>query len=489
MTHVPWHGDKEDLPQFKEVHGIESVELLSVGIDIGTTTTHLMFSEMVARRRGGEYSSEFQIGDRETVYESPIKLTPYVDENVIDTEEIEQFIERVYEDAEYESGDVNTGAVITTGEASRKQNAEAITEMFSEQTGKFVCATAGANLEALMAAHGSGAVDYSVNTGRDVLHLDVGGGTTKFAHIDNGFIEDTASLNVGARLLAFDDRGRQNRIEEAARKVADSLEISLEFGDRFSEDDRGRIADRFAELIFEVVDSGYSSLAEDLLVTDKLTKFDYDVLTFSGGAAEYIYDRSPEYYNDLGPALGQAIIDQTERRNDDVAELEAGIRATAIGSTQRTVQVSGNTITVTDDSLLPLRNVPIVPFVIDRDDEFNAVVDEIETKLEFYDVDLATDGFAFGFHLHGSPTYDFLDKVVDAAIRSHDQVAGVHPFILIFEADVAMNAGQLAAERIDEPVISVDGIELEQFGYMDVGEPLESTESVPITVKSLLFEG
>lgn len=487
MTHVPWHP--EDMQQKgEELHGIESVELVSVGIDIGTTTTHLMFSRLLARRSGDEYSSKFRIVEREIVYQSDIHLTPYEDETTIDTDEIDELLVEMYDEAGYEPSDIDTGAVIVTGEASRKKNAEAIADLFSKRAGKFVCATAGANLESLMSAHGSGAVDHSVDEDEAVLHIDIGGGTTKLAYIVEGFVEETASINVGARLVEFDD-GRVSKIEDAARDVADHLGIHLELGAELAQEDRERITDTFAQLLFELVREEPSELARSLMVTELPEYYDFDTLTFAGGGAEYVYDRNSGYYDDLGPELGQSIRDEVSDHDLSVAELESGIRATALGSNQHTVQVSGNTITISDHDLLPLRNVPMVPFVADHHDDLEAFVEKIEQKLELYDIDDLNQGFAFGFHLHGFPNHEFLNKIADASIAGWEQYAGDHPIILAFDEDVALNTGRIVGEKIDAPVIAVDGVELDQFGYIDVGEPLEDTGAVPLTVKSLLFEG
>lgn len=485
MTHVPWHSMETE--EQEEIHGIDSVELTSVGIDIGTTTTHLMFSRLLARRQGQDHTSSFQIVERETTYESPILLTPFDDDNTIDAEAIEEFIERSYDDAGYATGDIDTGAVITTGEASRKANAEAITELFSEQMGKFVCAAAGANLEALLAAHGSGAIDHSLEHDVDVLHIDIGGGTTKFAYIVDGFVEETASINVGARLVEFDDTDTIKRIEDAARRVSEELGISLQVGSSLPE--RKKLADKFARLIFQVVDGELSALADDLMVTERPDWGTPDRLTFSGGVSEYIYGSDPGYHNDLGPELGETIKTQIDASESSTEHLESGIRATVAGSTNHSMQVSGNTITISDTERLPLRNVPMVPYVIDHDNSLQEMEEQILEKLDLYDVDELDEGFAMGFHLHGLPTHDFLDRVVDAAITGWNWADGSHPLVLAFDSDVGMNTGLLAAKRVDRPVISVDNIDLSQFAYIDIGEPLEETNAVPITVKSLVFEG
>lgn len=489
MTHVPWHPDDPQITG--ELHGIESVELLSVGIDIGTTTTQLMFSEMLARRQGGEHGSKFVIEERNPVYESEILLTPYTDveSDRIDAEAIEAFVTEVYDDAGYASDDIDTGAVIITGEASRTENAERIIDAFSARSGKFVCATAGANLETLMAAHGSGAVDYAVDNEARVLHVDVGGGTTKLAYVDEGFVQETASINVGARLVAFDGEGRVTRLEEAARKVAADTGVDIERGKILTDEEKATLAERFAELLVEAISGDVSDLAEELMVTDLPQFPTFDAITFSGGGAEYIYDREKEYFGDLGPELGEAIRDAVEAENYDVTELETGIRATAVGSTQHTVQVSGNTITITDESLLPLRDVPMVPFVANHHDTVEELTAEIREKLDRYDVDQIQGPFALGFHMHGLPEHAFLDTVVQASIDGWDRMGRPEPLVLAFESDVAMNAGRMAADRVDADVIAVDGVDLDQFGYIDVGELLEDTNAVPLTVKSLVFEG
>lgn len=489
MTHVPWHPQNPEITG--ELHGIESVELLSVGIDIGTTTTQLMFSEMLARRNGGEHGSKFVIEERTPVYESEIFLTPYedVESNRIDADAIERFVAEVYAHAGYGPDDVDTGAVIITGEASRTENADRIIDVFSEQSGKFVCATAGANLETLMAAHGSGAVDYAVDESATVLHVDVGGGTTKIAYIDEGFVEATASINVGARLFAFDEDGAVTRLEKAAQAVAADVGIEVERGDVLSQEEKDLLAERFAGLLVEAITGETSDLAEQLMVTELPEFPPFETITFSGGGAEYIYDREKEYFGDLGPELGDAIRDAVEDRGFDVTELETGIRATAVGSTQHTVQVSGNTITITDESLLPMRNVPMVPFTANHHDTIDELSAEIREKLDMYDVDTVDGPFALGFHLHGLPEYEFLNTVVEASINGWSHAGGDRPLVLAFESDVAMNAGRMAAERIDADVIAVDGVDLDQFGYIDVGEILEETNAVPLTVKSLVFEG
>lgn len=498
MGHVPWHPEEATKEIQKgdsvhEMHGIESIELISVGIDIGTTTSHLMFSRLIARRKGEQDTSSFQIDDRDPIYQSPISLTPYENSTSIDTEKLNEFIEQSFAEAGYTKEEVDTGAVIITGEASRKENAEEIVELFAEQAGQFVCATAGASLETLMSAHGSGAVDYSVDKKKDVIHIDIGGGTTKIAAISEGFVKETASINVGARLIAVDDTDRITRLEDSAVRVAEDLGITLSKGEKLEQEHRRLLGERFSELIFELITGQLSPLARELMVTEEPTfeDFDCDVLTFAGGGSEYVYERDAGYYNDLGPELGSGVREEIARSGIDVFELETGIRATAIGSTQHSVQVSGNTITVTNTDYLPIQNVPMVPFVANHHEAVASLVQTVHKKLALYNISDVNGPFAFGFHTHGKPTADFIEMIGDAVIEGREEVhtSDDEPLILMFESDMAMNTGKHVASRIEQPVIAVDGVELDQFGYVDIGEQLDDTNAVPLTIKSLIFEG
>lgn len=483
MTHVPWH---EELEIGEELQGMESVTLLSVGIDVGTTTTHLMFSELTAHRESTGHSSKFEITDREVVYQSSILLTPYTDEQTIDTERVWDHVEESYELAGYTPEDVDTGAVITTGEAARKENAEALTQLFSERAGAFVCATAGPNLEAMLAAHGSGAIEHSLDSNETVLHIDIGGGTTKFAYVVDGFVEATASINVGARIVSFED-GKVSRIENAASLVADEYDIHLQTGEEFRS--RPELAGRFAELILELIELDLSPLAEELMVTEIPSWDTPDVISVSGGVSEYIYGFETEQHGDLGPELGDALADSLEKLSIPLTQLDAGIRATVVGSTQHTMQISGNTITITDEDILPLHNVPMIPYVANQSDTKSDLRNRVIDKLEKYDADELAGPFALGFHLHGTPDYEFLDSLVDAALEGVAWADSTGPLILMFDMDTAMHAGRIASERTESPVISVDTIDLTQFGFVDIGEPVQETNAVPVTIKSLIFEG
>src|SRR6266508_1521461 len=209
-----------DQEQFgKEVEGLEMFTLRSVGIVIGSSTSHLVFSKLTLRREGAAFSAKFRVSDREVLYKSKIMLTPYTTGTTIDTDRVTQFIHQAYTEAGFTPDEIDTGAVVITGEALKKENAKPIAEFFSADSGKFICASAGPNHEAILAAHGCGAVALSKDNDSTVLNIDCGGGTAKFSVVQNGVVTQTSAVEVGARLIAFDENEIVVRIEEPAKKI------------------------------------------------------------------------------------------------------------------------------------------------------------------------------------------------------------------------------------------------------------------------------
>ena len=163
-----------------------SESLLSVGLDVGTTSTQLIFSRLRIENKAGSFAvPELQISDREILYESPVHFTPLLHGELVDAEALKRIVDGEYAAAGIDKKDVDTGAIIITGETSRKENARAVLEALSAYAGDFVVATAGPDLESVLAAKGSGAVDFSARTGKTVLHMDIGGGTSNLALIED----------------------------------------------------------------------------------------------------------------------------------------------------------------------------------------------------------------------------------------------------------------------------------------------------------------
>ena len=233
-----------------DIEGLEMFSLKSVGIDIGSSTSHLIFSQITLRREGASLSGRFKVTNREVLYRSPIMLTPYVSATKIDTDNVNAFIQSAYKEAGLTPEDVDTGAVIITGEALKKENAQPIVEAFAKYSGKFICAAAGHNHEALLAAYGCGAVDLSKSEHKTVLNVDMGGGTTKFSLVEDGVVSQTASINIGARLIAFDDHDTITRIEDAGRMMMRELGHRVELGKRITDQQKEQFGVYMAKILF-----------------------------------------------------------------------------------------------------------------------------------------------------------------------------------------------------------------------------------------------
>ena len=179
-----------------------SETLLSVGLDVGTTSTQMVFSRLRIENKAGSFAvPEMEIEEREVIYRSSVHFTPLLQEDCVDAAALRTIVDSEYAAAGIDKKDVDTGAIIITGETSRKENARAVLDALSDYAGDFVVATAGPDLESVLAAKGAGAAAYSAKTGKTVLHMDIGGGTSNLALIEDGKITAVSCLNVGGRLL------------------------------------------------------------------------------------------------------------------------------------------------------------------------------------------------------------------------------------------------------------------------------------------------
>ncbi|MBI2358104.1 MAG: ethanolamine ammonia-lyase reactivating factor EutA [Deltaproteobacteria bacterium] len=476
----------------------ERVALNSVGIDIGSSTSHLIFSRLTLRRQGLALSSRFVVVKREMLFESPILLTPYLNRTTIDTNELNAFISEAYRKAGLTPKDIDTGAVIVTGEAAKKKNAEAIAALFSAQAGKFVCATAGHNLEAILSAYGSGAVAMTLDQGGDytVMNVDVGGGTSKLAVVQRGKVVDTAALEVGARLVAMDENGRIDRIEDAGAKIAAAAGVRLSLGGILDESEKDRMARVLCDCLFEVLQRGsLSPLTQSLMLTPQIAFTDrIDALLFSGGVSEYIYGFESRDLGDIGNHLGKRVRERSSNLQANIAlkNPQVRIRATVIGASQYTVQVSGNTIYVSDQDLLPLRNLQVVtPQIRQREPlGIEDVEDAVDKALKRFDIVDGERAVALAIHWELGPAYPLIRTLAEGLGRAmKEHIDKGHPLVLVFDADIARLMGNIIEKEIlpGRGIVSIDGIDLKDFDFVDIGEELPDAKAVPVVIKSLIF--
>src|SRR5829696_3858085 len=477
----------------------DNVELTTVGIDIGSSTSHLMFAQVHLQRLGTALSSRFVVVSRRVIWQSPILLTPYLPDFTIDTDELAGFIGGCYQYADLEPGDIDSGAVILTGEAIKRHNARAIADLFSEEAGRFVCASAGHHMECQMAAHGSGAVALSRGHGATLLNVDIGGGTTKFALIEKGTIVATAAIAAGGRLIVEQTNKGLVRVEEPALEVARSLGIDLTLGTPLGPQHRERIIARMVRLIMRMTDRrAPDELSQRLLVTDpwppELANRGIDALTFSGGVAEYLYKREKRSFGDLGFDLAHELSHMLAQRRDlpPVWDPGQGIRATVIGAAQFSVQISGNTITISNPEQLPLQNLPVMACAFNLADrvDADAIASTVRTALAQSDIAEGSSPVALAFPWHGDPSHARLHPLAAGicAALPRTLAAGL-PITLLIDGDIAMSLGRVIRHETapGAHVIAIDGVQLKQFDYVDIGLPIEVTNVVPIIIKSLLF--
>ena len=472
----------------------DEITLSSVGVDIGSSTSHLVFSRLELERQNTRYV----IVKRTVLRESEILLTPYVDDGAtIDAGALGAFIERAYREAGLEREQIDTGALILTGVAVLRSNARAIGELFAADAGKFVAVSAGDGMEATMAAHGSGAVAESRRSGGVVMNIDVGGGTTKVAVCRAGGVIEVTSIDVGARLLVFDDAGVVTRIEETGRTHAADAGVAVEVGSKLTRDGMAAVASVMAGRIEEVVRLG--AVSEETRALLRLPPLAYrgriDTVIFSGGVSEFIYGREREGFGDLGPELAAEVKRRVGAIGAMVMVPAAGIRATVIGASQYTVQVSGSTIFISPLDAVPVRNVPVVTPELDLAAEVidpAAVADGIVRGLTRLDLAGVPSPVALGVHWGGSATFERLDGFCRGIVRAMQPVLDAgSPLVLVSDGDVGGLIGLHLREELGltSPVISIDGIELRELDYVDVGELIPSSGAVPVVIKSLVFPG
>ena len=461
------------------------MRLRTVGIDIGTTTSHLIFSELGLERQGIRLSSAYAVVERTVVHRSDVTLTPYSSPSRIDTDALAAFIDRSYAESGWRRDDVDSGAVIATGEAARKENAAAIISLFSDQAGKFVCATAGHHLESLLAAHGSGAVALSRSAETPlVLNVDIGGGTTKLAVCRSGRVEETAALDIGARVVVFDEGGTIRAITDAGARLAHRAGVRLAIGERSSPSDLDGLAQWIADLALRVPNAEPFDDPEIWLTDPIATAGPFPVLVFSGGVGEYVYGWQEREFGDLGLRIGRALVRRAKAFT--VVRPVESIRATCIGASQYTVQVSGDTLYLSDRALLPLHDLAAVA-VRPAAPSAEAIAREVRGGIGRLDRE---DGaFALAVRWPHGPSYSALRELAQGIADGTRSLLRAGPLVVVLDADVAGIVGQMLRDEmgVSGPVLCVDQITLSDLDFIDIGAVVPEKEVVPVVVKSLVF--
>ena len=485
-------GPLEDNPIWQR----DNVSLTSVGIDIGSAGTQVIFSTIHLQRVGHSLASRYVIVDRKTAFESPVSFTPYADENRIDAGALGAIIDDAYAAAAIRPSDIDTGVVILTGEALRRDNAQAIADIVSAKGGDFVTATAGNHMEAMLAAYGSGAAKMSHDQQGRILNIDIGGGTTKLALCENGKVVWTAALHVGGRLIATAD-GHVVRADPAGLHHARTAGVPLKVGDPASGSQMATVAAHMAGLVEQAVTQRpLPQAVAGLFLTEVPDDLDnLDGVVFSGGVGEYVGGRESRDFGDLGIHLGAALRERVLAGAFGTPMLPAAacIRATALGASEYSVQLSGQTSTITAPGrVLPRRSMQVLKPDIDMQDRPDAAAISAAIARHFVAFDLtpADNEVALMFDYTLPPDYAPIRALADGiAVALAPRLAAGHPLYVMLDGDIAQTLGGILREEleIENDLLILDGISLRDFDFIDLGKIRLPSFTVPVTVKSLLF--
>lgn len=471
---------------------INRIEIRSVGVDVGSSTSHLVFSKLVLIRDEHSVTRRFNIEERNIIYEGRIVNTPFLDDNTIDIDRLTSFFKEEYQRAGIDPDDIQTGAVIITGESARKRNAKQIAEALSNDAGKFVAATAGPNFESVIAAMGSGAAARSNDHNKTILSCDIGGGTSNIALTKNGEILSTSCISVGGRVLGVSSEGKIWRIDGPALKVMQHLGLNYKVGDQISKEDIQSIAGTLAEALFEVIRGpAKSTLARQLMLTDNLIfPSRIDEYSFSGGIAELMYGGMDDY-DDIGQILADQINSLTPKLSAAVIEPANKIRATVIGAGAYSLSISGSSGFMDDEITFPIRNVPVIRVDVDRSKlSIEHIISQINVSFQRFDLEEGEDIIALYFKdpvMASYPQLELFARSIEGALTN--SIQNKIPIILIFDTDIARSVGSVIRRETDlkTNLLSLDELNLKEGDWIDIGEPLVAGQVFPVTVKSLVF--
>jgi ethanolamine utilization protein EutA len=483
--------------------------MLSVGIDVGTTTTQIVFSRLTLAGGAAGASTPLMrwqpglpgntaIVDKEVVYRSGMHFTPLEGSDVINAVELERILRREYERAGITPREVETGAVIITGETAKKRNADAILEALSALAGDFVVTVAGPHLESMISGRGSGAEAYSREHFTTVTNVDIGGGSANSAVFRQGRMIAAAAMNYGGRILEIDPvSGQIRHMAEPARIIAAHLDLPLTVGSRPELTQLRAVADCMADLTIELIEGRCSELARQLMLTEpSRVSGRGTTLFFSGGIGHYLYEpvvirtaRDATLHGDVGPLLAEAIRLHPEFATYTVRRPPETLQATVMGASTQTVTLSGSTIWA-EEAILPVRNVPVIHAEWPQVPPSRAEVTEAAHQAVLrWDVPTAGTRFALALELPWTLDVDSLNDLAGGlAVFAGEHMAAGQPLIVIIEHDYARVLGQTLKEQMNgRPLLVIDQVGLQEGDYIDIGSPVLDGRAVPLSVKTLIF--
>ena len=477
----------------------DKTAILSVGIDVGTSTTQVVFSKLQMDNAGGYFSvPRVAIVDKEVVYKSEVYMTPLKTDVLIDTEALRDIVAAEFRKAGYRPEDTDSGAVIITGESARKENSDAVLKSLSDFAGDFVVSAAGPDMESLIAGKGSGAWKYSMDHHCRVANLDIGGGTTNVVLFEDGETLARGCLDIGGRLICMNPQGIITKVSPAAAVMAQAAGVSVSVGDRCDELKLTAVTRQMAAALNAYLGVGTKDIDVILRQIKTPGSSDFPVpekvqaVFFSGGVADLIYHESADTwaYGDIGVLLGRAI--RESRLFTDFQKMEPGetIRATVVGAGTYTTTISGSTITYSDD-IFPLKNIPVIKLDEELQEAcFAGETEPVIRRIQWVLGQNDEEHFILAMPGKRNPGYMEMKRAAASIRQIMDRVQPPgEPILLVIESDIAKAMGQMIRQQPDlkRQVVAIDSIHVEDGEYVDMGKPMMNGMVIPVVVKTLIF--
>lgn len=477
----------------------DKTAILSVGIDVGTSTTQVVFSKLQMDNAGGYFSvPRVAIVDKEVVYKSEVYMTPLKTDVLIDTDALRDIVAAEFRKAGYRPEDTDSGAVIITGESARKENSDAVLKSLSDFAGDFVVSAAGPDMESLIAGKGSGAWQYSMDHHCRVANLDIGGGTTNVVLFEDGETLARGCLDIGGRLICMNPQGIITKVSPAAAVMAQAAGVSVSVGDRCDELKLTAVTRQMAAALNAYLGVGTKDIDAILRQIKTPGSSDFPVpekvqaVFFSGGVADLIYHESADtwVYGDIGVLLGRAI--RESRLFTDFQKMEPGetIRATVVGAGTYTTTISGSTITYSDD-IFPLKNIPVIKLDEELQEAcFAGETEPVIRRIQWVLGQNDEEHFILAMPGKRNPGYMEMKRAAASIRQIMDRVQPPgEPILLVIESDIAKAMGQMIRQQPDlkRQVVAIDSIHVEDGEYVDMGKPMMNGMVIPVVVKTLIF--
>lgn len=459
-------------------------DLLSVGLDIGTTTTQLVISRLTLENvMPGARIPRVKIINKAVLYVGKVYYTPFIDRHHVDGEALRSIIRREYARAGFTAGQIDTGAVIITGETAKKHNAAEIVRALAGFAGDFVVETAGPDLESIFAGKGSGAFRLSRQRRARIVNVDIGGGTANLAVFAGEKIQGTACLNIGGRLIEIDPASQiVTYVAQPGQAILNDLGDPLQVGDKVDVPRLMPIVRRMVEVLDQVLlGEDLDQLAETLLMTKRLpAPLNYDGLVFSGGVGRYYYLSQADWFRhgDLGVLLALALRDARILAQTEVLAADETLHATVMGAAAHALVVSGSTIEL-EANCLPLRNLPIISLDADCLDP--------KIWLRARERFASSERVAYFLPEMPLPGFRELSEVARGLLVLQHEYPQ-KPLVVMAEQDIGKALGQaILAMEPQVQLVCLDEVAVKDGDYVDINRVLPEQDSVPILVKTLVF--